>query len=86
MAGLVPAISIEDASPCQLNRDHPVTARSLSSDGAKRRSEGAGPVMTTQSSLMRYASMPLRTRSRSALSFHTSICTILPPRTTKRST
>src|SRR4029078_2729106 len=34
----------------------------------------------------RQASMPLRLSSRSALSFHTSICTILPPRTTKRST
>ena len=32
------------------------------------------------------ASMPWRVSSRSALSFHTSICTILPPRTTKRST
>ena len=34
----------------------------------------------------RYASMPARMSSRSALSFHTSICTILPLRTTKRST
>ncbi len=33
-----------------------------------------------------YASIPLRVSSRSALSFHTSICTILSPRTTKRST
>ena len=33
-----------------------------------------------------YASMPLRVSSRSALSFHTSICAILPLRTTKRST
>ena len=32
------------------------------------------------------ASMPFRVSSRSALSFQTSICTILPPRTTKRST
>ena len=35
---------------------------------------------------LNYASMPLRVRMRSALSFQTSICTILPPRTTKRST
>jgi len=33
-----------------------------------------------------YASIPRLVKIRSALSFHTSICTILPPRTTKRST
>ena len=37
-------------------------------------------------SALAQASMPLRVSRRSALSFHTSICTILPPRTTKRST
>ena len=33
-----------------------------------------------------HALMPAFASRRSALSFHTSICTILPPRTTKRST